>query len=329
MAARTVLASVVAVLEAIQESCMFAPIRLLQLPLIVVVALPRLHLVRQPLPDDLGLRRGTCGRRWRLVCWAPQMRDERQHFQVDDDIADDGVACGLDRAILVAARRGIHPRHVRVLRAPICDAQVHANRHDVSERRQVLLVAPPCGLEGDLPAPLRQDGAHAGESALQVLRKLGPHGERPAGVDHVVDAGAVGLLPEARLLGDAASVARGIVPIHRLDATVGGGLEGVAVRLHDVDLRAPLTADLVRITIVRRLVVLAGAANVRARLVLGRSADQVEGDVAPATHSAKIHVEADRPSQELEPGDALRGERLVAPVKQAQAAFVGHRDQWA
>lgn len=36
--------------------------------------------------------------------------------------------------------------------------------------------------------------------------------------------------PEARLLGDAASVARGIVPIHRLDATVGGGLADPAAR---------------------------------------------------------------------------------------------------
>jgi len=67
----------------------------------------------------------------------------------------------------------------------------------------------------------------------------------------------------------------------------------LVVGLHDVDLRAPLAADHVGVTVVGRLATTVVAAAESAGSVMRRARDEVKGEVAPTTDLAEVHVEAD------------------------------------
>mmetsp|Transcript_121226 Transcript_121226/g.387310 ORF Transcript_121226/g.387310 Transcript_121226/m.387310 type:complete len:261 (+) Transcript_121226:755-1537(+) len=167
------------------------------------------------------------------------------------DVANDSIASILARANASAAWRDIHPGHRLRLISPVRDAQAHAMRHDLGQRGQVLLVARGV-LHDNKPAILPQRGPHPCEEPV-VHEELGLNVEGVPSVDREAGTRAVGIRMLPGVLFTAAPVAHAELLIDGGLAPVQGRLERMVVGLHDVDFRAPLAANHVRVAIVWRL----------------------------------------------------------------------------
>mmetsp|Transcript_17912 Transcript_17912/g.47755 ORF Transcript_17912/g.47755 Transcript_17912/m.47755 type:complete len:204 (+) Transcript_17912:1-612(+) len=100
----------------------------------------------------------------------------------------------------------------------------------------------------------------------------------------------------------------------------------MVVGLHDVDLRAPLAADHVRITIVWGLPLPVGTRAGLPLHVACRHGDEVEGQVAGAADFAQVHPVADDFPQQLELLDVLWLPSLLLVCKDCETGVVvdGH-----
>mmetsp|Transcript_81097 Transcript_81097/g.235266 ORF Transcript_81097/g.235266 Transcript_81097/m.235266 type:complete len:373 (-) Transcript_81097:496-1614(-) len=181
----------------------------------------------------------------------------------DPEVADHRRAGLGPLASFAAAHRPVHPSHVLRFIAPIGDPQAHALTHRCRQGGNIALVALLMSKD-DLPILLPEDGAHAEKHAV-LVGKLSLQAERLPGVDGVPAPRAVGAMLVIGALSATAAVAIGVISVLRRIAFVQCCLQHPAVGFHDVYLRAPLTADLVRVTVVLRL-----AATVLARAEAAR-----------------------------------------------------------
>mmetsp|Transcript_129330 Transcript_129330/g.374517 ORF Transcript_129330/g.374517 Transcript_129330/m.374517 type:complete len:511 (+) Transcript_129330:443-1975(+) len=312
-AARALHAVIVLVLEAALNAGIGAPQGILLTPR-VPMALPWRVDLREPMQFRTLLRRPEA-----MEAIVGEVVP-RRHCET----AEPRLAGVLAAAVRVATRRGVHPRHGRVIVTPVRDTQAHPLLHRRAEFVQVTLLAPVV-VHHDLPALLSQRGHHAQQNTV-LLGERGLHLERVPRVDGVRRVWAVGALPVSCVFVATAAVATVVVSVHRRVAFVGCGLEGVVVRFHDVDLRAPLTPHLVSVAIERGLVaaVLSGAEF--AALADGGRRDEVHCNVASATDLAQIDSEAERPAQEVELSDAPGLPLLLASRENAHAGVVSDDD---
>ena len=123
-----------------------------------------------------------------------------------------------------------------------------------------------------------------------------------AGSVDYVGCGAVSVLPSEVLEVVATAVAAPVVTfVCGCVALVSGGLPGVLVGLHDVELWAESTANLVCVAVV---VVLAPE-HIVSVLVLAWHADLVESSDAAALLAAEIDIVGDRASEDVWPVPAF------------------------
>mmetsp|Transcript_70151 Transcript_70151/g.227046 ORF Transcript_70151/g.227046 Transcript_70151/m.227046 type:complete len:531 (-) Transcript_70151:201-1793(-) len=229
-------------------------------------------------------------------------------------------------ATLCATDRGVHPTHVGGTIAPVRDAQGHARGHGPREITEV--VAALRVVLDHLATLLLQHRDHAREGrvgAVGVAAEGRAHGERTRSVDAIARSGAVDVA--AHVLGvlrAAGAVALAVVPGGRWRvALVGRGLESVGVCLHDVDLGAPGTADLVGVAVVRApgAIALGKAPVLAARGRLG----EVKCQVAVAAHAAEVHCKTHGLAKELQRPETLRIPVIAAGGGDTQARVVVHR----
>mmetsp|Transcript_102431 Transcript_102431/g.316067 ORF Transcript_102431/g.316067 Transcript_102431/m.316067 type:complete len:424 (-) Transcript_102431:1-1272(-) len=248
----------------------------------------------------------------------------------DPDVADDGVAGVVPDAGLRPAGRLVQPGHHGGGAAPVGEPHRHALGHDGRHLPQVGAAARE--VEDDLVPALQQPDGHAGEArpdaepgAAAVESRLDLEGAHR--VDLVPRAGAVGVAPHlVRVPPAALGIATVVVARGRREvALVGSGREDVVVRLHDVQLRAVLAADLVRIAVVGAPVARPPTGTPSA--VAGRALDEVEREVAAAADAAQVHREAQGLSEQPQAGEAERVPRALplAGGRDAEAGVVVER----
>mmetsp|Transcript_121226 Transcript_121226/g.387309 ORF Transcript_121226/g.387309 Transcript_121226/m.387309 type:complete len:453 (+) Transcript_121226:1679-3037(+) len=301
------LAAGVIVLKAILVANIAAPVCLL-LVANVVVALPLCP--RLGRPAVLG----------RLHClgFDPGIEDCAHRDRRDADVAEDPLPCA-GTTLLVAACRRVEPSHGACVLAPVCDAQGHAALQGCGQGLQIAGVARGVA-QHDLLGLLHERRAQADQLALP-LEELRAHLEGLPRVDAVAAARAIhrGGLPGGLRATDAVAIS--VLSSSWCVTIVQGGLEGMRVRFHNVDLRAPLAANLVRVAIISWLPPSVFAKFELARKVSRRHVRKVEGEVATAANLPQIYSEAHDLAEQLElrkglrlPTGLARGERGKARV---------------
>mmetsp|Transcript_93570 Transcript_93570/g.270330 ORF Transcript_93570/g.270330 Transcript_93570/m.270330 type:complete len:665 (-) Transcript_93570:166-2160(-) len=256
---------------------------------------------------------GRDGGRWR------RRRSNNLPGPCQRHVADDGLVATRPRASLGAARRAVHPSHLLRIAAPIGEDQAHAFAERAGELLQVIAGARPM-IKQHLLFALHQQCLEADQGVAFDLERRA-HPERSARVDRVAGSDPVCVAHVPRVLCATAAVAAQVVALaDRAVALMGRRLEGMGVRFHDVDFRAPLTADHVGVAVV--------VAPALRRLPIhcaSRRRHQVDRKVASAANAAEVHSEAKGRPQQAEGGDMLRVViRGVARGYHAGKAVVAH-----